>query len=72
MLLRMLEAVEGGLCSQEVPEMICGMLERCGERPLLAGGAGGDTLCATLYAGGCGRRAQFRGFEISIVAAISC
>ena len=35
------------------------------------GGAGGDALCATLYAGGCGGLAQFRCFEISIVAVFS-
>ena len=35
------------------------------------GGAGGDALCATLYAEGCGGWVQFRRFEISIVAIFS-
>ena len=49
-LLCMLEAVKGGLCLLEalkVPEVI-----RC-VTTLYAGGARGDALCATLYAGGC-------------------
>ena len=42
----------------EVPEVIRGvrlcMLDAVEGRFCFAGGAGGDTLCATLYAGGCG------------------
>ena len=38
-LLCMLEAVDGGLCLSEVLEVL---------------DAGGDEMCATLYAGGCG------------------
>ena len=37
----------------------------------VCGGAGGDALYATLYAGGCGGWAQFRAFEISIVEVFS-
>jgi len=47
-LLCMLEAVEVGLCLREMLRCRCSS----------AGGAGDDTLCAALYAGGCevGRR----------------
>ena len=46
-LLCILEAVEGVHC---LPEGVGGV-----------GGTGGDTLCATPYAGGCGRCAVFAG-----------
>jgi len=55
LLLCELEAVEGGLCLLEV----------------LEGGAGGDALCAALYARGWEEWAQFRNFEIFIVAVFS-
>ena len=62
-LLCMLEAVEGELCLLEVPEvqeamrsvLLC--IQEAVEVSNFAGGvggAGGDALCATLYAGGCG------------------
>ena len=62
--LKVLEAVEAGLCLPEVPEvmrcvLLC-RLEVVGGWALFAGGVGGaggtpgDVLCATLCAGGCG------------------
>ena len=59
----MLEVVDVGLCLLEVPEVIRGarlcMLEAVdGGRCLLEVP---DTLCATLYAGRCGRLALFAG-----------
>ena len=62
-LLCILEAVEGELCLLEVLEvmrcvLLC-MLEAVNVRSVYGGvgsvgGAGVDTLCVTLYAGGCG------------------
>jgi len=68
MMLCMLEAVDGGLWFAESVG-VGGAARAAGAGG--AGRAGGDALCATLYAGGCGRLAQFRCFEISIAAVFS-
>src|SRR6266480_2682129 len=48
-----------------LPEVICTALYAGRARGAgRTGDAGGDTLCATLYAGGCGGWDQFRDFEI--------
>jgi len=57
-LLCMLEGLEGELCLLEVLEVIrCVLLCSLG----VAGGVAGDTLCATLYAGGTGEYVLFAG-----------
>jgi len=55
----MFEVVEGGLCLLDVLDvmrcMLLCMLEAVeGGSVCGTGGAGGDTLCTTLYTGGCG------------------
>src|SRR5947207_4670344 len=64
-LLWMLEAVDGGLCLREALEVL-ELLEVMRCVLLCMGGTGGDTLCATLYAEGCG------GFEICWRVCAAC